>query len=102
MSDLSAPTLLGLFILAILTGLLVPRRALRDVQKERDSWRSAYENCRESEAEQSVAMNTLLQIARANEAALVGLAHAAAAAGHPIAVQVPSPQGLQESRESNE
>lgn len=42
-TDLGATALLALVVLMVLTGRLVPRRALDDLRTERDYWRQAAE-----------------------------------------------------------
>ena len=45
---LTAPTLVGLFVLLIFTGMLIPRRIYKDKQAESDQWRTAFETEREA------------------------------------------------------
>lgn len=45
---LSAPTLLGLAVILLLTGRIVPRRILKDKDEESERWRQAYEAEREA------------------------------------------------------
>lgn len=40
-SNIGAGALVTLFVLLVLFGRLVPRQTLKDVQKERDTWRSS-------------------------------------------------------------
>lgn len=61
-----AGALLGLAILAILTGWLVPRSTLRDVQKERDWLRSSNE-------EKDRQITELLEVAHTAEQVLSAL-----------------------------
>lgn len=45
---LTAPTLLGIAVLLLLTGRLVPRSTLKDKDAEIERWRTAYETEREA------------------------------------------------------
>lgn len=45
---LTAPALLGIAVLLLLTGRIVPRSALTDRDKEIERWKSAYETEREA------------------------------------------------------
>jgi hypothetical protein len=60
----AGPTaLLALVVLLVLTGRLVPRATLEDMQRERDTWRAAHtesEKARQAEREQT---NQLLEMA---------------------------------------
>lgn len=42
-AQVSAGALLAIVVLLILTGLLVPRRQLKDVRADRDYWRAAHD-----------------------------------------------------------
>ena len=46
--DYSAPTLLGITVILLLLGLIVPRRTLNDKIREAKEWRDAYEKERDS------------------------------------------------------
>ena len=41
--DLTAPGLVGVFVLLVFTGLLVPRKTYRDKSDESERWRVAFE-----------------------------------------------------------
>lgn len=45
---LTAPAILGIFVLMVFTGRLVPRSVLRDKDEETERWRLAYEAEREA------------------------------------------------------
>ncbi len=48
--DFAPPTLLAAFVLAILTGRLVPRRTYTDMREERDEWRESAKISAEQQA----------------------------------------------------
>lgn len=64
-ADLTAPTLLGVAILLILFGRLVPKPYLVDKQKECDKWREAYELERVARAISNEQTEKLLEVALA-------------------------------------
>ena len=69
--NISAGTLVGLTVLMILTGRLVPRRTHDDALKDRDAWRSVAE----ARGDQ---IQELLSLTRATHALLTAVPHAAA------------------------
>lgn len=68
-----AGALLGLTILAILSGRLVPRRTLTDQQKETERWRSAFENAEQARAEQAEQIRELAEVGRTTNAMIAAL-----------------------------
>src|SRR5678815_8823 len=48
LGDLSAPVLLGIVVLSIVLGRLIPRPTYLDKVKESENWRRAYEKERDS------------------------------------------------------
>ena len=63
-TDLGLTGLMGLVVLLILTGRLVPRSTLLDMREERDTWRAAHvesEAARQAEREQ---VTELLELSR--------------------------------------
>lgn len=46
-TDLTAPVLLGITVLMILSGLLVPRRVYKDKAEESERWQQSFETERE-------------------------------------------------------
>lgn len=62
--DLTAPGLLGVAVLMILFGVLVPRRTLLDKSKEAENWRNAYEKEREARATSDAQTAELLEVTK--------------------------------------
>lgn len=84
-ADLTPAALVGLFVVAILVGLLVPRRTLKDVQTERDTWKEAYHTQVEARGEEARQMDMVLAMSKANHELLVAISKSAAAAsGYPV------------------
>lgn len=63
-SQIGLTGLVALVVLLILFGLLVPRKNLTDVQKDRDAWRTAYETSERTRAEQTVQLAELVELAK--------------------------------------
>lgn len=63
---LTPPVLLGITVLMLLKGYLVPRSTLQDKQKEADQWREAYELERESRTTADAQNRELLEVAKAS------------------------------------
>lgn len=61
---LSAPTLLGLCILLLLTGRIVPRATLLEKKQEADKWQAAYEKEREARAAADAQSQELLEVSK--------------------------------------
>lgn len=64
LEDLSSSVLLGLCVLLILTGRLVPRAILKDKDAESERWRNAYEAEREARAVSDEQTADLVELAR--------------------------------------
>jgi hypothetical protein len=69
-APISAGGLVGLVVLMILTGRLVPRRTHDDALKDRDAWRTAHGALREQ-------MQEIIPLIRATHAVLTAVPHAA-------------------------
>ena len=65
---LTAPGLLGLFVLLMFLGKIVPRSTLLDKQKEADQWREAYEAEREARASSDAQTVELLEVSKTTHA----------------------------------
>lgn len=66
--SLTAPTLLGVAVLMLLSGKLVPRVTLLDKTAEADRWRLAYEAEREARQTSDTQTAELLETAKTNHA----------------------------------
>ena len=71
--QLTPPVLLGIAILMLLTGRLVPRSIYRDKVHEAEQWRSAYEAEREARTESDTQTRQLLELARVSEPLLTAI-----------------------------
>ena len=69
-ANLTPPVLLGIAILMLLTGRLIPRVHYKDKMEEAEKWRLAYEAEREARAESDAQTRELLELARTTEAYL--------------------------------
>lgn len=81
---LTAPTLLGIAVLMLLTGRLVPRSTLTDKAAEAERWRLAYEAEREARSTSDAQTVELLEVAKTTHniiAAMFGTAHRVRAGG---------------------
>ncbi len=76
-APIGAGGLLTLFVLAILTGRLVPRRNIEDVLHDRDEWRAAHRISESARAEQQAQVDELLEHARTTDAVLRSIQGAA-------------------------
>lgn len=65
--------LLGLAVLAVLLGWLVPRRTLTDQQRETEHWRAAFENAEQARAEQAEQIRELAEVGRTTNAMIAAL-----------------------------
>lgn len=61
---LSAPALVAITVVMLLTGLIVPRRTLMDVIRERNDWKKAYEAEREARQTSDAQTGELLEVAK--------------------------------------
>lgn len=75
--QLTPGILLGVGILAILTGRLVPRRTYDDVKEDRDSWRAAHQLSEHERVIVTEQMKELLEHAKTTNAIIRALPHAA-------------------------
>lgn len=67
-SHLTPYGLVGITILLILTGRLIPRRTLDDALHDRDEWRAAHRISETSRAEMAGQVDELLEHARTTDA----------------------------------
>lgn len=65
--------LLTLTVWLVLTGHLVPRSVLRDVQQERDEWRATARDSEDARHEDREQVRDLLEVARVTEHVLTSL-----------------------------
>lgn len=70
---LTAPALLGLTVLLLLTGRIVPRSTLDDKSRESDQWRQAYLDEREARGEAARQTYELLEVSKTTHAVTVAL-----------------------------
>lgn len=70
---LTAPGLLGLAILLLLTGRIVPRMTLEDKVKECEAWKTAYEKEREARAVSESQTAELLEVSKTTHAVTVAM-----------------------------
>lgn len=70
---LTAPSLLGVFVLLMFLGKIVPRAALIDKQKEADQWREAYEAERQARASSDSQTIELLEVSKTTHAISVAM-----------------------------
>lgn len=72
---LTAPTLLGLAILLLLVGRLIPRPFYLDKVSEADRWREAYEAEREARRASDAQTAELLEVAKTTHNIIVAVFH---------------------------
>jgi len=77
LADLSSSGLLAITVILILTGFLVPRRALKDKEAEADRWRKAYESERTARGIADAQIDELLEVGRTTRDFIAGV-HSAA------------------------
>ena len=70
---LTAPVLVGIAVLLLLIGRLVPRSSLMDVAKERDQWRLAYEASEKARAASDAQTAELLELAKTTHNIIVAM-----------------------------
>jgi hypothetical protein len=70
---LTPPVLLGLAVLLLLTGRLIPRRTYDDMRQDRDHWREAHSESEALRAEMQGTLKPLLESAHTSEALLRSL-----------------------------
>jgi len=72
-ADLTAPTLLGLTVLLLLLGRIVPRTTLLEKAKEAEKWRLAYEAEKERATTSDAQTAELLEVARTTHSIIVAV-----------------------------
>lgn len=70
---LTAPGLLGIFVLLLFMGRIVPRSALLDKQNEANQWREAYEAERTARASSDAQTVELLEVSKTTHAISVAM-----------------------------
>lgn len=70
---LSAPVLLGITVLLLLVGRIVPRTTLVDKQQEAADWKAAYEAEREARAKSDAQTVELLEVSKTTHAISVAM-----------------------------
>lgn len=73
LADLTAPTLLGVAVLLLLFGKLVPRATLMDKTEEAQRWREAYEKERAAHALSEAQTTQLLELSKTTYNVLVAM-----------------------------
>ena len=81
---LTPAALLGLVILAIVMGRLVPRRTMEDIIHDRNEWRAAHRISEQSRMELAAMVGELLEHARTTDAFIRSLPHPHGEAPAPI------------------
>lgn len=72
-ADLTAPTLLGLTVLLLLLGKIVPRATLKDKAEEAEKWRLAYEAEKKRANTSDAQTAELLEVARTTHSIIVAV-----------------------------
>jgi hypothetical protein len=73
LDHLTAPVLLGVVVLLILLGWLVPRKQLMEKTKEADRWYDAYEKEREARVRSDEQTSELLEVSKTSNAILTAM-----------------------------
>ena len=73
-TTLSASALLGITVMLILTGMLVPRRVIKDKTAEAERWQKAYETEREARGLADEQTRELLEVAHTTQAIISAMA----------------------------
>ena len=73
--DLSSSAILGITVILILTGRIVPKHTCDNLREEVKSWREAYEKEREARLQLQNQNGLLLETARTSSAVLNALGH---------------------------
>lgn len=71
--SLTAPALLGITILLLLMGRIVPRVTLQDKTQEAADWKSAYEAERDARARSNLQTIELLEVSKTTHAITVAM-----------------------------
>lgn len=74
LDSLTPAALLGLAILLLLLGRLVPRRTYEDLKNDRDRWQVAHQESEAARQEMAMQMRELLETGRTTEALLRSIA----------------------------
>jgi hypothetical protein len=90
---LTPAALLGIIILFIAMGRLVPRRTMDDVIKDRTEWREAHRVSEQARLELQQQVNELLEHSRATSAFLQSLPLGVARARTVESIEPPDPKG---------
>ena len=72
-TDLGLAGLMGLVVLLILTGRLVPRSTLLDMREERDTWRAAHVSSEAARLAEREQVTELLELSRTASHVLTSL-----------------------------
>lgn len=59
---MTSPALLGIVILLILTGKLIPRRTYDDMKEDRDSWRAAHAVSEEARIHTAQQLDEMMEV----------------------------------------
>lgn len=73
LTDFSAPTILGIAILLLLFGKIVPRSTLADKERESERWRLAYEAEKEARITSDAQTAELLEVAKTTNSIVVAM-----------------------------
>lgn len=73
LDNLTPAALLGVAILLLLLGKLVPRRTYDDLVADRDHWQQAHADSEKARAEMAAVLEDLLETSRTTEALLKSL-----------------------------
>lgn len=76
-ADTGGWALVGVFVLLVFTGRLVPRRTVNDIIADRDDWRDASRAKDAEKAEQTKQVAELREVGETMKAVLLGLQNAA-------------------------
>jgi hypothetical protein len=76
LTTISSAGLLGIAVILILTGRLIPRATFRDKQDEAERWRRAYEAERTARGIADAQTNELLEVAKTTHAIIAAMATA--------------------------
>jgi len=72
-ADLTAPTLVGLAVVMVFLGLLVPRRFYRDKVEECERWHAAFEVQRDRANKSDEQVDEMLEVSKTTHAIVVAL-----------------------------
>lgn len=69
-SDMTAPSLLGLAVILVLLGIIVPRPTYKEKAREAERWRLAYEAEREARSKTDEHFSDLFEVCKATQAVI--------------------------------